>query len=53
VIPARGPCWPPALPPAGSDLVEVFLESTDHIGLLAEQDTITNVSPLAFGRGLA
>ncbi|MCT0199692.1 TldD/PmbA family protein [Synechococcus sp. CS-1325] len=35
---------------AGATLVEVFLESTDHIGLLAEQDTITNVSP-AFGKG--
>ncbi len=30
--------------------MEVFLESTDHIGLLAEQDRITSVSP-AFGRG--
>ncbi|MCP9772770.1 TldD/PmbA family protein [Synechococcus sp. Tobar12-5m-g] len=35
---------------AGATLVEVFLESTDHIGLLAEQDRITNVSP-AFGKG--
>jgi len=35
---------------AGASLVEVFLESTDHIGLLAEQDSITNVSP-AFGKG--
>lgn len=35
---------------AGASLVEVFLESTDHIGLLAEQDRITSVSP-AFGRG--
>ena len=35
---------------AGSDLVEVFLASTNHIGLLAEQDTITNVSP-GFARG--
>jgi len=35
---------------AGADLVEVFLERTDHIGLLAEQDTITSVSP-AFGMG--
>ena len=25
---------------AGADLVEVFLERTDHIGLLAEQDQI-------------
>jgi TldD protein len=30
--------------------VEVFLERTDHIGVLAEQDTITSVSP-AFGMG--
>ncbi|MCT0210053.1 TldD/PmbA family protein [Synechococcus sp. CS-1333] len=35
---------------AGASLVEVFLESTDHIGLLAAQDRITSVSP-AFGRG--
>jgi TldD protein len=35
---------------AGASLVEVFLESTDHIGLLAEQERITSVSP-AFGRG--
>ena len=35
---------------AGASLVEVFLESTDHLGLLAEQDRITNVSP-AFGKG--
>jgi TldD protein len=35
---------------SGADLVEVFLERTDHIGLLAEQDTITSVSP-AFGMG--
>ncbi|MFO7630639.1 MAG: TldD/PmbA family protein [Prochlorococcaceae cyanobacterium] len=35
---------------AGADLVEVFLERTDHIGVLAEQDRITSVSP-AFGRG--
>ncbi|MFZ9560635.1 MAG: PmbA/TldA family metallopeptidase, partial [Vulcanococcus sp.] len=35
---------------AGADLVEVFLERTDHIGVLAEQDTITSVTP-AFGMG--
>ena len=35
---------------AGADLVEVFLASTNHIGLLAEQDTITNVSP-GFAKG--
>ncbi|MEY4358796.1 MAG: hypothetical protein RLZZ631_282, partial [Cyanobacteriota bacterium] len=33
---------------AGADLVEVFLERTDHLGILAEQDTITSVTP-AFG----
>jgi TldD protein len=35
---------------AGADLVEVFLERTDHLGVLAEQDRITSVSP-AFGLG--
>lgn len=35
---------------AGADLVEVFLERTDHLGVLAEQDIITSVSP-SFGRG--
>ena len=35
---------------AGADLVEVFLERTDHLGVLAEQDGITSVSP-AFGMG--
>jgi TldD protein len=35
---------------AGADLVEVFLERTDHLGVLAEQDTITSVTP-AFGMG--
>ncbi len=35
---------------AGADLVEVFLERTDHLGVLAEQDRITSVSP-AFGMG--
>ena len=35
---------------AGADLVEVFVERTEHIGVLAEQDRITNVSP-AFGLG--
>ena len=35
---------------AGADLVELFLERTDHLGVLAEQDTITSVSP-AFGMG--
>ncbi|MEB3264027.1 MAG: TldD/PmbA family protein [Synechococcus sp.] len=35
---------------AGADLVELFLERTDHLGVLAEQERITNVSP-AFGMG--
>jgi TldD protein len=35
---------------AGADLVEVFLERTDHLGALAEQEVITSVSP-AFGMG--
>ena len=35
---------------AGADLVEVFLERTDHLGLLAEQERITSVTP-AFGMG--
>jgi TldD protein len=35
---------------AGADLVEVFLERTDHLGVLAEQEAITSVSP-AFGMG--
>ena len=35
---------------SGADLVEVFLERTDHLSLLAEQDSITSVSP-AFGLG--
>jgi TldD protein len=35
---------------AGADLVEVFLERTDHIGVLAEQEAITSVSP-SFGMG--
>ena len=35
---------------AGADLVEVFLENTDHLGLLAEQERITSVNP-TFSRG--
>ena len=35
---------------AGADLVEIFLEKTDNISLLAEQDNISNVSP-SFGVG--
>ena len=30
---------------AGADLVEIFLESTDHLSLLVEQDCITSVAP--------
>lgn len=38
---------------AGADLVEVFLERTDHIGVLAEQDRITSVSPsFSMGAGI-
>ena len=35
---------------AGADLVEVFVERTDHLGVLAEQEAITSVSP-SFGMG--
>ena len=35
---------------AGADLVEVFIERTDHLSLLAEQERITSVNP-AFGLG--
>ena len=35
---------------AGADLVELFLERSDHVSVLAEQDTITSVSP-SFGTG--
>ncbi len=35
---------------SGADLVEVFLERSDHLAALAEQDVITNVSP-SFGMG--
>ncbi|MEB3335316.1 MAG: TldD/PmbA family protein [Cyanobacteriota bacterium] len=51
------PAWKNHLEPllaagraAGADLVEVFLERSDHLGALAEQDLITNVAP-AFGMG--
>ena len=38
---------------AGADLVEVFLERTDHLGVLAEQSSITSVSPaFAMGAGI-
>ena len=35
---------------AGADIVEIFLEKSDNISLLAEQDNISNVSP-SFGIG--
>ena len=35
---------------AGADLVEVFVERTDHLGVLAEQEAITSVTP-SFGMG--
>jgi len=35
---------------AGADIVEIFLEKTDNISLLAEQDNISNVNP-SFGIG--
>ncbi len=35
---------------AGADLIEIFLEQTDHLGVLAEQDAITSVNP-SFSRG--
>lgn len=51
------PSWAPRLEAllaagrsAGADLVEVFLERSDHLSVLAEQDTITSVSP-SFGTG--
>ena len=38
---------------AGADLVEIFLEKSDNISLLAEQDDISNVSPsLGIGAGI-
>jgi TldD protein len=37
----------------GADLVECFLERTDHLSLLAEQERITSVSPsLGMGAGI-
>ena len=35
---------------AGADLIEIFLEKSDNISLLAEQEDISNVSP-SFGIG--
>ncbi len=53
----QAPLWRQRLEPllaagraAGADLVEVFLERIDHLGILAEQEAITSVSP-AFGTG--
>ena len=38
---------------AGADLVEIFLESTDHLSLLVEQDCVTSVAPsLTCGAGI-
>ena len=38
---------------AGAELVEIFLEKSDNISLLAEQDDISNVSPsLGIGAGI-
>ncbi len=34
----------------GADFVEIFLENTDNISVLAEEDCITSVSP-SFGKG--
>ena len=34
----------------GADFIEIFLENTDNLSLLAEEDYITSVSP-SFGRG--
>tara|TARA_B100000212_G_scaffold334584_1_gene305491 strand:+ start:535 stop:1959 length:1425 start_codon:yes stop_codon:yes gene_type:complete len=34
----------------GADFVEIFLENTDNISVLVEEDTITSVSP-SFGKG--
>ncbi len=34
----------------GADFVEIFLENTDNISVLVEEDYITNVSP-SFGKG--
>ena len=58
--PFNDPSWIARLEPllasgrrSGADLVEVFLERTDHLGVLAEQDAITSVSPsLGMGAGI-
>ena len=36
---------------AGADFIEVFIESSDYLGILAEEDKITSVNP-AFGKGI-
>ncbi len=36
---------------AGADLVEIFIEKADNIGVLAEQDIITSINP-SFGKGV-
>ena len=36
---------------AGADLVEIFLEQAENIGVLAEQDLITSVTP-SYGKGV-
>lgn len=55
--PFHDPTWSARLEPllasgrrCGADLVEFFLERTDHLSLLAEQELITSVSP-SFGMG--
>ncbi len=38
---------------AGADLVEIFIENIDNIGILVEQDAVTSVSPtIAKGVGI-
>ncbi len=38
---------------AGADLVEIFMENSDHLGLLAEEDNVTSVNPsFAIGAGI-
>ncbi len=37
----------------GADLIEIFIEKTDNLGVLAEQDTITSVNPsFTLGAGI-
>ncbi|QEY33392.1 TldD/PmbA family protein [Synechococcus sp. RSCCF101] len=55
-----GDAWLPSLEDligsgcrAGADLVEIFLERTDRVGVLAEQDRVTSVSPgIGAGAGI-